>query len=211
MARRTKVAAEKTREQILDAAELCFRDVGVARTTLQMVAARAGCTRGAIYWHFNKKHQLLRQVIERSPMRFIAELETIAYGNVPESVESVRRCLLRSLSDLQGDRHLRNVIEIMLFRGECPTEMRGEFAPGKEGADKLMLWLRHIFESGKLHGEITTPVRAQTLACLVYFVFCGALKNCILMPKNSWTIEEGIIALDILFDIIGADVRIQYE
>ncbi|HFS6017347.1 TetR family transcriptional regulator [Escherichia coli] len=33
-----------------------------------MIAARAGCTRGAIYWYFNEKKDLLRQVIERVPL-----------------------------------------------------------------------------------------------------------------------------------------------
>lgn len=44
--RHTKFAAEETRKQILDAAEFCFCETGFSKTTLEMIAARAGCTRG---------------------------------------------------------------------------------------------------------------------------------------------------------------------
>lgn len=55
MVRHTKFAAEETRKQILDVAEFCFCETGFSKTTLEMIAARAGCTRGAIYWYFNEK------------------------------------------------------------------------------------------------------------------------------------------------------------
>lgn len=55
MARKTKEDTQATREGILDAAEACFHEHGVARTTLEMIGARAGYTRGAVYWHFKNK------------------------------------------------------------------------------------------------------------------------------------------------------------
>lgn len=205
MAKRTKAAAVETREQILDAAELCFRDIGVARTTLQMVAARAGCTRGAIYWHFSEKHELLRQVIERAPLSLFVELETI--NRVAEPVAALRRCLLRSLDVIQGDRHLRNVIEVTLFRGEYPEELSGELALGKAAEERLLRLLRRIFESGRSRGELKTAIAPQTLACLVFCVFSGALRNCILLPANSWMVREGITVLNMVFAIAAGDME----
>src|SRR5690606_10590111 len=58
MARRTKAEAMETREQILDAAELVFHRKGVSCTSLNDIAAEAGVTRGAIYWHFKNKHDV---------------------------------------------------------------------------------------------------------------------------------------------------------
>ena len=52
MVRRTKEAAAITREQLLDAAERVFRERGVAGSSLAQIAAEAGVTRGAVYWHF---------------------------------------------------------------------------------------------------------------------------------------------------------------
>ena len=58
VARRTKEEAAVTRELLLDAAERVFRERGVAGSTLAEVAAAAGVTRGAVYWHFHDKADL---------------------------------------------------------------------------------------------------------------------------------------------------------
>lgn len=106
MVRHTKFAAEETRKQILDVAEFCFCETVFSKTTLEMIAARAGCTRGAIYWYFNEKKDLLRQVIERVPLSLFDELTAIKNGRVSEPVKAMYRCLSRSLIKLQYNVHI---------------------------------------------------------------------------------------------------------
>ena len=64
--RRSKEDAEHTRTAILDAAELVFCDLGVSAATLEAIARKAGVTRGAVYWHFKNKLDLLRALHIRS-------------------------------------------------------------------------------------------------------------------------------------------------
>jgi TetR/AcrR family transcriptional regulator, acrAB operon repressor len=64
MVRRTKEEAQETRSQILEAAEKAFFERGVARTTLADIATLAGVTRGAIYWHFSNKADLLQAMLD---------------------------------------------------------------------------------------------------------------------------------------------------
>ncbi len=59
MARKTKAEAEKTRQRIMDAAFRVFTEKGFTRTTLNNIADAANVTRGAIYWHFKDKMDLL--------------------------------------------------------------------------------------------------------------------------------------------------------
>ena len=59
MARRTKEEALETRMQIIDAARRVFHAEGVNRSTLDKVAKAAGVTRGAVYWHFSSKQEIL--------------------------------------------------------------------------------------------------------------------------------------------------------
>src|SRR5512145_2660241 len=68
MVRKTKEAALATREALIDAAERVFRRNGVTRTSLADVAAEAGMTRGAIYWHFRDKAELLEAMCSRTTM-----------------------------------------------------------------------------------------------------------------------------------------------
>lgn len=58
MARRTKEEGALTRESLLRAALAAFSTKGYAAATLEDVAAKAGITRGAIYWHFGSKAEL---------------------------------------------------------------------------------------------------------------------------------------------------------
>lgn len=58
MVRHTKFAAEETRKQILDAAEFCFCETGFSKTTLEMIAVRAGCTRGGHILVFQRKKKI---------------------------------------------------------------------------------------------------------------------------------------------------------
>jgi TetR/AcrR family acrAB operon transcriptional repressor len=64
MVRRTKEEAQETRRQILEAAEQAFFERGVSRTTLADIAALAGVTRGAIYWHFSNKADLVQAMLD---------------------------------------------------------------------------------------------------------------------------------------------------
>src|SRR5258706_15879840 len=56
--RRTKQQSERTRQDILAAARKVFARQGVTRPTFEEIAASAGVTRGAIYWHFADKTEL---------------------------------------------------------------------------------------------------------------------------------------------------------
>ena len=64
--RRSKEDAEQTRTAILDAAEQMFCDQGVSASTLEKISRKAGVTRGALYWHFNDKIDLLRALNKRN-------------------------------------------------------------------------------------------------------------------------------------------------
>ena len=64
--RRSKEDAEQTRSAILDAAEQMFCEQGVSASTLEKISRRAGVTRGALYWHFKDKIDLLRALHKRN-------------------------------------------------------------------------------------------------------------------------------------------------
>ncbi len=66
MARKTKEDTEHTYHQLLDAATLLFIEHGVAKTTLNDIAQRAGMTRGAVYWHFTNKDAVIKALWERN-------------------------------------------------------------------------------------------------------------------------------------------------
>jgi AcrR family transcriptional regulator len=56
--------AERTRNAILDAAAEAFEARGFAGTSLSDILARAGVTKGALYFHFASKEELAKELID---------------------------------------------------------------------------------------------------------------------------------------------------
>lgn len=64
--RREKDDAGQTRTAILNAAIQELSERGVSGATIERISRRAGLTRGAFYWHFKDKCDLIRALIESS-------------------------------------------------------------------------------------------------------------------------------------------------
>ncbi len=82
MARKTKEEADQTRQQILDAALDVFSIKGYSRSTFVDIAEAIGLSKGAVYWHFKTKEELLIALLEYGesmhPEAFdLAEITTV--------------------------------------------------------------------------------------------------------------------------------------
>lgn len=62
--------SQKTQAKLLDAAAELFADKGMAATTVADIAARAGCTTGAVYHHFKDKQALLFALLHRTSVEY---------------------------------------------------------------------------------------------------------------------------------------------
>ncbi len=74
MARRTKEDAEKTKQELMASALKLFSEKGVSRTTLTDIAKGAGVTKGAFYWHFKDKFEILHAL----RIKFTAEFDSVS-------------------------------------------------------------------------------------------------------------------------------------
>ena len=87
MARRTKAEAEQTRQRILMAALDLFAESGYDQTTFEDVARRIGLTKGAIYWHFKTKPDLLTELVSDMTAKHNAELARAL--STPETLDEL--------------------------------------------------------------------------------------------------------------------------
>lgn len=71
--------AERTRNAILDSAAAVFDERGFAGASLSEILAKAGVTKGALYFHFSSKEELAMALIEE---QWKAELPYVDYDNV---------------------------------------------------------------------------------------------------------------------------------
>ena len=74
MPRRPKEEAEKTRARILARALTLFAAKGYEHTTFTDIAAALKLTKGAVYWYFASKEELLLALVEEMLAKFAAEI-----------------------------------------------------------------------------------------------------------------------------------------
>lgn len=58
----------RTRQKVLEAAATVFDRLGYQATTINEIAAVAGVTKGAVYFHFSGKEQLAQVILERQQL-----------------------------------------------------------------------------------------------------------------------------------------------
>lgn len=121
--RRTKADAEQTRQQILAAARRVFAEKGVARTSLEQIAAAAGLTRGAIYWHFANKTELFYAMREQVSLPLVDRMGAALLGQETEDpLTAVEESLLEVLKSLETDEQVRETFGIVSLKCEYVGE-----------------------------------------------------------------------------------------
>lgn len=121
--RRTKEEAAVTRQQLLDAALVVFSAKGYASTRLEDIAAEAGVTRGAIYWHFGNKAELYNTLLTE----YGAGYGQVVMGAIAEggtALDILRRLMVRSLEFLVTDERHRAIVELSLFKTELSDDLK---------------------------------------------------------------------------------------
>jgi len=77
-----KMPPEKRREQLLKAARELFYKNGYRETTTEAIARRARLTKGAVYYHFKNKEELLYELIVNISRRRRERLRELVADNV---------------------------------------------------------------------------------------------------------------------------------
>lgn len=91
---------EDTRSRLLAAASRAFARLGYAGATLDEIAAEAGLTKGAVYWHFANKNELFLEILEwRLRQRLtVIPRQALDAARAKDPVEEITALLLEQLA-----------------------------------------------------------------------------------------------------------------
>ena len=209
MARRTRDEALETRNTILDTAERVFSERGVSHTTLADIAAAAGVTRGAIYWHFKNKADLFDAMMARVALPMEQMTARASDEALEDPLSYVRACALNVLERVVSDPQCRRVFEICCHKCEYVDEMSQIRDRHIEGRDRC---LRHI-ESGLRNAErkglLAPGVNPRHAAVGLHALVDGLIMNWILDPGYLPLKRESGAMIDLYLDGLRRVPRVE--
>jgi len=181
MVRRTKEDAAITREQLLDAATV-FRQRGVARSSLAEVAAAAGVTRGAVYWHFRDKADLCAAMCERALLPLETSLRDAGTAEHDDPMNVLRELALAALTRLATDPRSQAVFEVMLHESAESAEMAAIAERKHRERRQCLVHIERVVQQAIACGQLPEDTDASLAARALHACIGGIMQDWVLDP-----------------------------
>lgn len=112
------------KQDITTAAEEVLFEKGAAATTIEQIAERANVTRGAIYWHFKNKNEILEQIIDKAAMPLLESLRAMLDKTQEVSLAHLRASNVQSILKIVRSREDARRLTIFLLKCEHTAEFQ---------------------------------------------------------------------------------------
>ncbi|MGX7741886.1 TetR/AcrR family transcriptional regulator [Rhodopseudomonas parapalustris] len=114
--KRSRRKAERPSE-ILDAAFEEFVVHGYAATRLEDVAARAGVTKGTIYFYFDTKERVFEEMVRHKSQSFLPGLKDYALTLPGSATERLRSLIAFTYGHIAENRESREILRFLIAEG----------------------------------------------------------------------------------------------
>ncbi len=196
MPRRTKEEAAQTRRRILEAALDVFTEKGYSKTRFVDIAERIGLSKGAIYWHFKTKVDLLTAVIRHAEETYFDEV----IGRRPDTLAELRKIVLGFARKMTEDKQLQKIEFFHHFQIEWSAELMTDVHKRLEAlrgdpSEDFEQSLIHLQETGDLSPEVDVGKLALALVA----TWIGAME---LALMKECAFEQFYEVMEFSFDTI---------
>ena len=205
MPRRSKEDALATRHSLLDAAERVFQAKGVSQTSLADIAADAGTTRGAIYWHFKDKADLFNAMMERVSLPMENALFEAAAAGKPDPLPQVRQAILGALNQMATDPQTRRVFEVATQKVEYVDSFSAVRQRHLAVRAECHAWIKRGLQRSARHRGHRLAVPAEAAARGLHALIDGLIQNWLLDPAAFDLPALGRQTIDAYLTGLGLD------
>lgn len=173
--RRTKAEADKTRQALISSAWRIFSLKGYAETRLSDIAKEAGVTRGAIYWHFGNKENLLISLFKERADSYFTIISDALEKNL-NPFEKIKTILVNVIKKMEIDDQFMAEEILAMRRADDQAKFHQIHDYIKQRTEKHTELLYRIIVEGQKRGEIKKGVDPQHVVAL-FFVFIGGFAK----------------------------------
>ena len=148
----------------------CFARLGYQGTSIDRIARDAGVTKGAVYYHFRDKEQLLFEAVKDR----IGGFEQQVLDEVkPEkdALERLRHVVDACFFHATVSNHRRFIITLMIEALDTNPRLSTEF---RNILRRMRTFLRDVVARGQQRGQLRPDVSAEAVAAVIAGGIIGA-------------------------------------
>jgi len=138
----------------------CFARYGYAGTSIDRIARAAGVTKGALYYHFRDKEQLLfasvKERIEAFEQHVLGRVEQLA-----DPAQALREIARICALNAREDNHRRFILTLMVEALDTNASLSAEF---REMLNRFRSFHRRLLRQGQERGAFRQDVDVPTAA-----------------------------------------------
>lgn len=174
--KKTKEEAQETRKAILQSALDTFYEKGYSKTTFDEIAKRIGYTKGAVYWHFRNKPDLIVALINdyiENQVRFID-------SKLPEikSLDDIIQHFLYVADFILSSENTRKCAFFMLCQMEWSESIITKVKLGiDDNARKSINKIKETLTFLQKNGDISADINVEHLTHIIISVWNGTLGD----------------------------------
>lgn len=159
----------QARGDLMDIAIDCFARYGFQATSIDRIAKAAGLTKGALYYHFKDKEDLLFAAVTNRLGQF--ERRTITdLAAEPDAATALRQVAQVCLEQATKSNHRRMIVTLMVEAIDTNPRLAAEFRA-------MMQRFRHYLEGLVRHGQAAGQFRRDLDPAVAAEVYAGAVMG----------------------------------
>ena len=199
MARKCKEDAEKTRQAVIEAALDVFSEKGYAKATFDEIAARAGFTKGAVYWYFRNKADLVAALnVEYMERKRTENSEEIPLGDSLDDLLNYFVLWGKMLrDDLRFSKFNRFIICQMEWSEAVVSRVQKSLATQK---DWHLEKIKQVLVASDTRGELKEGLDLDVVVEIIRSTYMGIVFSSLNKFQGGDIAEKIKIGLGFLFD-----------
>ncbi len=190
--------ARDARDGLKETAIDCFARYGYQGTSIDRIAREAGVTKGAIYYHYKDKDDLLAAAVADRVAEFEDRVQRAVEGCGPE--ESLRRVVAVAVEHALSNDRPRFAIKLMVEAIDTHDILRDAM---RRMMQRYRAFVRNIIRKGQESGDFRADADAEGLAATLTSTVIGGETQYYLDPERI-RLEQ---TMDLFIDGLCRDLR----
>jgi len=206
LARRTREESLETKNKLLESALEVMTDKPYSQVTMNEIAERVGLSKGAAYWHFKNKHEILIELIVMLCEESGGDPRLLEGDS--DSFRKIRRYYISRINRQKQSARYGRINILFQRRLEWPKEVHDKvYQDLMQRIREEQRMVEMALCEGQENGQVRRDVSSREISSLIAAVFFGIFALFgpnPLYPGGEFDLEK---CADFIFDAFGKELK----